>query len=1016
MKRGVISQWSVVSGQLQGREGGQSVGRWSVVSGQLQRRGGGGGFCSVRYSSLLVFLLVLLSAVGTATAGGPLGATGTRSNTYPASALPIVYKIDLGTLGRFSNVAGRAIADYAFQQWDNVPTASLTILNGGTLANNVTSATDPYISGVGQFNDGINPVVFDNDGSITDSRIGVGAKNVVYGFAASVGIGTDLYEGFVIINGHLSGTGSAEDEDRFKAVITHEAGHFLGLAHAQNAMHAGYATMYPSIESLEQKTLEAEDVATVSLLYPTPTYLASVGFISGTVRTGGNAKVSGVCVIAVDTATGNAYSTIVDYYSGGHPAFENPPAANGTFTISGLPPGYYAVRIEPVIEAFKQGSSIASYSTPINTNTAMEWYNNPGESADLLLDNWNDFTVVRVQAGDTTKNVAILTNQSTLVTDVAHYQEGLGSSLELPVAGTDITGYASRFTAPSNGSLVGIKLLLLAPSVMPVGGSLTVSVYSNKAGSVAGIPNALLGSVTIPYKYLMTNQENEIWLRGIGAPVNFSAGEDFHIVLTNHLGMVMIPTDDGTPTQNRSSYKTASGWKNFPDGVPGGAGVTIWMTAVYTTVTAGSPQSALSFAPNPVSFGTTQPGKPVEQTVTITNPGSAVLNVSSSAISGTHQTEFSVVSGGGPFTVAKGGTHQMTLRFNPTVTTGNRNALLVLASNAPGSPLGIQLNGIAGQSVAQELLAEIDVKERRVGATTLVDTVVLKNNGSDTLRISDIVTTGADSARLRYSGARSTTVVPGATFKLRVRFDPQERRRYSSTIRLLHDDIAGFSEFAVYGTGVAGIADAPRDTLIFPRTAVQAMHDSTFSITNSGDYPLTITAVSIAGNDATVFAIVAPPTLPLVIPPGQTVGLPIRYTPDADRRHIAQLRLTHNGLASPTNFTLIGYGPTVSGVQEGAITAGGVTAMLLPVAGNPVRDAAEVAISVRGTGNLNAQLLVVDMSGKQVLHPIPILLTGTAAEHVERVRIELGGIASGAYQLLLQTAHGVAAQRIVVAR
>ncbi|MCC7437982.1 MAG: choice-of-anchor D domain-containing protein [Armatimonadetes bacterium] len=1001
----VGGQWPVVSGQ------------WSVVSGQWSVNKGG--FPPIRHSTflgpILLWLLFLVSA-GVATAGGPLGATGTTPYTYPASALPIVYKTDLGALGRFSNAVGKSIADYAFQQWDNVATASLTMINGGTLANNVTSATDPYISGVGQFNDGINPVVFDHDGSITDSRIGVGARNTVYGFAASVGIGTDLYEGFVIINGNLSGTGSAEDEDRLKAVITHEAGHFLGLAHAQNAMHAGYATMYPSIESLEQKTLEAEDVATVSLLYPTPAYLASVGFISGTVRTGGNAKVSGVCVIAVDTATGNAYSTIVDYYSGGHPAFENPPAANGTFTISGLPPGYYAVRIEPVIEAFKQGSSIASYSTPINTNTAMEWYNNPGESADLLLDNWNDFTVVRVQAGDTTKNIAILTNQSTLVTDVAHYQGGLGSYLELPVAGTDVTGYASRFTAPSNGSLVGIKLLFLAPSVMPVGGSFTVSVYSNKAGSLAGIPNALLGSVTIPYKYLMTNQENEIWLRGIGALVNFSAGEEFHVAITNSLGALVIPTDGGTPTQNRSSYKTASGWKNFPDGVPGGAGVTIWMTAVYTTVTAGSPQAALSVSPNPISFGTTRPGKPVEQTVTITNPGTAALNVSSSAISGANQAEFSVVSGGGPFTVSKGGTHQMTLRFNPTVTTGNRNALLVLASNAPGSPLGIQLNGIAGQSIARELLTEIDVKERRIGATTLVDTLVLQNNGSDTLRITDILTTGADSARLRYSGAKSITVAPGASLKLRVRFDPQERRRYSSTIRLLHDDTAGFSQFAVYGTGVAGIADAPSDTLIFPRTAVQAANDSTFSISNSGDYPLTVTALSIVGSDAAAFAITTPSITPLALPPGQTLAVPLRYTPDADRRHIAQLRVAHNGLESPTNFTLIGYGPTVSGVQEGEITAGGVAVTLLPVAGNPVRDAVEVAIGVRGIGSLSGQLLLVDMSGKQMLHPIPITLAGTAAERTERIRIELDGTPSGAYQLLLQTPRGTRTQRVVVVR
>ena len=978
---------------------------------------------SLRSGLAIVFLLML--SVGEAVAGGPLGATGTTPNTYPATAMPLIYKTDLGTLGKFTNVVGKSIADYAFQQWDNVTTASLTIINGGALANNVTSATDPYISGVGQFNDGINPVVFDNDGSITDSRIGVGAKNTVYGFAASVGIGTDLYEGFVIINGHLSGTGSAEDEDRFKAVITHEAGHFLGMAHSQNAMHSGYATMYPSIESLDQKTLEPDDRAAISLLYPTPDYLASVGFISGTVRTGGNEKVSGVCVIAVDTATGDAYSTIVDYYSGGHPAFQNPPAANGTFTISGLPPGYYAVRVEPLLEVFTKGSAIASYPTPINTNTAIEWYNSTGESADLLLDNWNDFTPVRVRAGDTAKNIAIFTNQSALTTELAHHQGGLGSYLELPVAGANITSYANRFTAPTNGSLVGMKLLFLSPSVTPVGGSFTVTVYSNKAGSLAGIPNNVLGTVTIPYKYLMGNQENEIWLRGIGAPVNFNAGEEFHIAVTNSLGTLVIPTDDGSNTQNRSSYKTISGWKNFPDGVPGGAGVTIWMTAVYTTVTAGSPQAALNASPSPVNFGTTRPNKPVEQSLTISNPGTATLNVTSATISGVNQSEFSIVGGGAPFSVNKGESHQLTLRFNPTTNGSSRSAMLTLASNAPGSPLGVQLNGSAGLAVAQETLSVIDLKERRVGATALVDTVVLQNTGNDTLRISEIATTGADSTRLRYFGAKSVFVAPGTTLKLRVRFDPQERRRYSSTIRLTHDDTAGFSEFTVFGTGVAGIASAERDTLIFPRTAVQSSYDSAYSITNAGDYPLTITALGLNGADESAFAIITPPTIPLTLQPGQTLSVPIRYTPDADRRHIAQLRLSHNGLASPTDFTVIGYGPTVSGVHDGTIgdgtigteiATGGAILRLLPVSGNPVREAINVRVSVRGAGTAAGQLSLVDLSGKTMLHPIPFSFAGAGTERIEQLRIGLDGVPSGAYQLLLRTSHGAAAQRVIVAR
>src|SRR6185295_15254258 len=156
----------------------------------------------------------------------------------------------------------------------------------------------------------------DSSGAITDARLGAGAKNSVLGFAGSAWSGTSYVEGYAIINGTLSGSGSTSDQDYYMATITHEIGHFLGLTHEQIAMHADFATMYPVMFSSTQRYLSPDDTAAIAQLYPTGSYATSVGSISGTVKRPDNSNLSGVNVIAQDSASGACYSSVVDYFSG----------------------------------------------------------------------------------------------------------------------------------------------------------------------------------------------------------------------------------------------------------------------------------------------------------------------------------------------------------------------------------------------------------------------------------------------------------------------------------------------------------------------------------------------------------------------------------------------------------------------------------------------------------------------------------------------------------------------------
>ena len=90
-----------------------------------------------------------------------------------------------------------------------------------------------------------------------------------------------------------------------------------------------------------------------------------------------------------------------------------------------------------------------------------------------------------------------------------------------------------------------------------------------------------------------------------------------------------------------------------------------------------------------LDFGPIVVGGTVEEIVTVSNTGDAVLDVSSTSITGADVDQFSVNT---PFTVAPGTSHDVTVTFVPT-SHGMKTANLEFTHNASGSPTSISLNG-----------------------------------------------------------------------------------------------------------------------------------------------------------------------------------------------------------------------------------------------------------------------------------------------------------------------------------
>ncbi len=379
----------------------------------------------------LAFAVTLLSVAGAAHAAGPLIVNG-AGEPVVWSAGPVSYNPDRGKLGALVNADALIHLATSAAVWTDVPTSTVSLSAGTQLPVDVVASNwETYLSACG---DGLSPIVFDEDGSITDDLYGVGANQHIIGFAAPA-CGTNvppvITEGFAVLNGKfLDGvTNVANPEltaDEFDAVLIHELGHYLGLDHSQvglaEAMDGtgpnddAIATMFPIlINATEERVLSLDDVASISTLYPAPAFLSDFGTITGTIAMPNGDPFQGAHVVAravADprvTAVGNVSGA--RYFPsvfGGPPA----PALRGLYELHGLPPGDYTIEIEDVHPSFTGGSSVGPLNVPAAIPGPPELWNGANEAGADPPDDPAAFEAVSVAAGATVGAIDVVINQN----------------------------------------------------------------------------------------------------------------------------------------------------------------------------------------------------------------------------------------------------------------------------------------------------------------------------------------------------------------------------------------------------------------------------------------------------------------------------------------------------------------------------------------------------------------------------------------------------------------------------
>lgn len=521
---------------------------------------------SKRY--FLIFSFCVFGLIGTIVyAGGPLVTVANRAVVYRQTAFPLSYRIDPGALGIYNHMQAARLVENAFSAWGNIATATLSFTRGADLPEDVT--TSNYTAYWGKFDDGINPVLFDSDGEMIDAIRGAGSKNTVIGLAVSAYFTSGPNAGFyteseVLINGALSNKTS---EQQYLGVIKHELGHLLGLDHTQiqkqagtdgvNANDAAVPLMFPINTTNAEFT--ADDIVTLSRLYPANNFLAGRGTLRGVIRRRNGTFVRGANVIALNAANlAEQYSTVTDYFGN----------APGVFELTGLPPGNYFLLAEPLVENFTAGSSVGPYARNRSDLSFIqpipfEYYSGAAESHDHLLDRPNNIVPVTVAPGGVTENIQFLANDPPNQTLDQYYDAKATASLGLGNA-QNYTGAAVRFTPGLSGQLLWIQIFINGGnSGIQGSGTLRLTIRQPDASN-PNLPGVVRAQLDVPFAELTRGLlvPNEIWVGDNKIAV--TAGEDFFIaaeVINN--GTVQLLLDDGvTKPAFRSSIKTLAGeWK-----------------------------------------------------------------------------------------------------------------------------------------------------------------------------------------------------------------------------------------------------------------------------------------------------------------------------------------------------------------------------------------------------------------------------------------------------------------------
>ncbi len=208
---------------------------------------------------------------------------------------------------------------------------------------------------------------------------------------------------------------------------------------------------------------------------------------------------------------------------------------------------------------------------------------------------------------------------------------------------------------------------------------------------------------------------------------------------------------------------------------------------------------ACSLSPTKLTFPTRLIGTTsVQKNSTLTNTGTATMNISSIGLSGANPGDFTESTTCGT-SLAVGASCTISATFKPTVR-GARTAMVLIADNAP--PPSPQVLSLAGTGTVVKLVpTSLAFGNQTVGTTSASKKVNMTNVGASSITLSAISLTGTDPGDFSETHTCGATLAAGASCEISVTFHPSATGARTASVSISDNGGGSPQNVLLSGTG-----------------------------------------------------------------------------------------------------------------------------------------------------------------------------------------------------------------------
>ena len=487
-------------------------------------------------------------------------------------------------------------------------------------------------------------------------------------------------------------------------------------------------------------------------------------------------------------------------------------AFNGSITVTSNSLNTTAATQTIALTAYTYGVYVTASPNPLSFPS--QTVNTTSSTQTVTLINNGDLYSASINGGFTSSSPGFTVTAGTCTSELA-----VGATCQLNVTFTPTLAqpYSSTITF-AESSTGGGPNETVSFTVTGTGTPASAPVASLSPNPLA-FPSTNVGSTATALPVTLSNTGNAA-LTGIAISVTGTNPGDFVITPASTCGTTLAAAASClvyvsfTPASATGFSATLSVADNAT-----GSPQTVTLTGTGTM-----PQAVLS--PNPLAFPSTTVGiAAAPLPMTLSNPGSSALTISSIAVTGTGAASFGQTNNC-PASLAAGGACTITVSFTPT-SAAALTAAISVADNASGSPQSASITGTgAAPLIPQAVLSPnpLAFPSTTINTPATPLAMTLSNPGNTALAITGIAVTGVNAASFGETSTCGSSLAAGASCTITVSFTPATAGSLSAAITVTDSAAGSPQSAAITGIGSVGtytVASSTPSQTVQPGAAAQ---------------------------------------------------------------------------------------------------------------------------------------------------------------------------------------------------